>query len=68
MSTIRSTGHDYPREEINAMLEFYGSKKCIISKSTNSVQWAHIMDAALGTSDAHVISFLIFSSIAMLTS
>jgi len=50
MSTIRTTKHDYPREEVNAMTRFYGGKVCVITKLARNVQWAHIMDAALPAS------------------
>ena len=36
------------------MLDFYMGKTCIISKSANGVEWAHIMDATLETSNINV--------------
>lgn len=53
MSTIRTATHDHPREEINAMTEFYQGKICIITKLTRNVQWAYVMDAALPASESN---------------
>jgi hypothetical protein len=43
--TTRTTKHDYPREEVDAMLGFYGGK-CIILGAAENVQWAHLLDVA----------------------
>jgi hypothetical protein len=59
MATIRTTGHDYPREEVTALERFYGGKKCVIEKKTTGVIWAHMLDVALTTSNHRVSQTLI---------
>lgn len=54
--SIQTTTHRYPQEELDAMGAFYGDKKCIIAKTINNVQWAHMLDAA---SNQHVGQTLI---------
>ena len=52
--------NNYPQEEIDAMMDFYDGKKCVISLLTGSTQWSHILDAALQPSNERVsISHLI---------
>ena len=65
METIRTTTHEYPREELNAMFEFYGGKRCVIQRSQSAVEFAHVLDAALESSNLQVESiFLISFSVA----
>ena len=59
MASVRTTTHSYPQQEITAMRSFYGGKKCAITRNTDSVHWAHILDAALDVSNPRVrLSFL----------
>jgi len=44
---VRTATHEYPQEELEAMINFYGNKRCLISQMLVSVEWSHIMDAAL---------------------
>ena len=39
-----ATTHVYPAEELTAMRIIYGGKKCIITRNTDSVRWAHILE------------------------
>jgi len=65
MSTVRTTKHDYPREELNAMNMFYGGKRCVITKTLNNVQWGHMLDAAL-TSSNRIVSQTLIGSCTMM--
>jgi hypothetical protein len=55
--TERTTTHAYPREEIRAMTEFYGGKTCVLTRNRLTVHWAHMLDAALSTSNQGVHTF-----------
>jgi hypothetical protein len=52
--TERTTTHAYPREEIRAMTEFYGGKTCVLTHNRETVHWAHMLDAALSSSNQRV--------------
>ena len=52
--TERTTTHDYPREEIRAMMDFYDGKTCVLTHNQLTVHWAHMLDAALSTSHQRV--------------
>ncbi len=52
--TERSTADDYPQEEIRAMMDFYDGKTCVITHNRLTVQWAHMLDAVLLTSNQRV--------------
>ena len=52
--SVRTATHVYPQEEIDAMLNFYENKKCVVSWVTGSTEWCHILDAALQTSNERV--------------
>ena len=53
--TIRTNTHYYPQEELQTMLEFYRGFRCIITNSPSvAVQWSHMLDAALNTSNDQV--------------
>jgi hypothetical protein len=54
MPTVRTATHAYPAEELSVLRGFYGGKKCVVTRNTDSVQWAHILDAALDVSNPHV--------------
>ncbi|KAF8334436.1 hypothetical protein F5887DRAFT_1139377 [Amanita rubescens] len=43
--SVQTTTHTYPHAEIDAMTNFYGGKKCVISLMSGSVEWSHILDA-----------------------
>jgi hypothetical protein len=47
--TVRTTTHDYSREELEAMLKFYGGKRCVIQRTLNVMEWAHILDTSIGS-------------------
>ncbi|KAJ7130260.1 hypothetical protein C8R44DRAFT_978392 [Mycena epipterygia] len=46
MASIHTSRHSYPVQEIRAMENFYGGKRCCITKSINSVEWSHQLNAA----------------------
>ena len=52
--TLRTTTHSYPTEELDAMVTFYGGKRSVITQQTVSVQWAHILDADLDSTNSRV--------------
>jgi hypothetical protein len=52
--TERTSTHAYPREEIHAMMNFYGGKTCVLTHNRLTVHWAHMFDAALLTSNQRV--------------
>lgn len=52
--TERTTTHEYPREEIRAMMDFYDGKTCVLTQNRLAVQWAHMLDAASLTSNQRV--------------
>ena len=52
--TERTKTHEYPREEIRAMMDFYDGKTCVLSRNRLAVQWAHMLDAVLSTSNLRV--------------
>jgi len=43
--TVRTIAHSYPQEELDAMKNFYGGKRCVITKVLHSVQWSHTLEA-----------------------
>ena len=56
---VSTTTHKYPQEELEAMINFYGNKRCLISQMLVSVEWSHILDIALvETSNPRVSHFL----------
>ncbi|KAI0288056.1 hypothetical protein BC826DRAFT_971785 [Russula brevipes] len=52
--TERTTTHEYPHEEIRAIMDFYGGMTCVLTRNRQTVQWAHLLDAAFLTSDQRV--------------
>jgi hypothetical protein len=40
--TERTTTHEYPREEIRAMMDFYDGKTCVLTHNRLTVHWAHM--------------------------
>jgi hypothetical protein len=58
MASDRVTSHYIPQEERNAMERFYHSKRCVIEKKLGGVKWAHMLDAALDTSNDRVRQIL----------
>jgi len=48
--TVRTSTHNYPYEEVHAMMDFYDGKTCVLTHNRLTVHWAHILDAALPTS------------------
>jgi len=54
--TIRTKAHAYPREEIEAMIKFYGGKRCVITNKVKAIEWCHILDGAIESSNPRVSS------------
>ena len=52
--SVRTTTHYYPAEEIDAMTAFYQGKKCVVTRNQEVADWAHMLDAALETSNTRV--------------
>lgn len=46
--------NNHPADEITAMNRFYGGKTCIVTREDSTINWAHMLDAALGPSNARV--------------
>ncbi len=59
--SLRTRTHAYPQVEIDAMINFYGGKKCVVSLMTGSVEWFHTLDAALEPCNDRVSQPLILS-------
>ncbi|KAF8334439.1 hypothetical protein F5887DRAFT_1273589 [Amanita rubescens] len=49
--SVQTTTHTYPQAELDAMTNFYGGKRCVISLMRTWVEWSHTLDAALESSD-----------------
>ena len=43
------------------MSGFYGGKRCVITKVLRHVEWSHLLDAALESSNTHVSRSFIIS-------
>jgi hypothetical protein len=52
--TERTKAHEYPREEIHAMMNFYGGKTCVITHEPYNIDWAHMLNSALPSSNERV--------------
>ena len=52
MEIVRTT-YSYPKEEEDAMRAFYNGKRCVITFS-DVAEWAHMLDAALESSNPQV--------------
>ncbi|KAK2462053.1 hypothetical protein APHAL10511_006516 [Amanita phalloides] len=52
--SVRTVTHVYPQEELNAMRAFYGGKCCVITQNTTGIQWSHMLDAALESSNTRL--------------
>ena len=59
MRSLRTTGHSYPKKEVDDMELFYHGKKCVIDGRVGDTQWAHMLDAASPTSNDCVRQTLI---------
>ena len=46
--------HDYPREEICAMIEFHNGKTCALMHNRLAVHWIYMLNEALLTSNQQV--------------
>jgi hypothetical protein len=66
MASVRTVTHTYPQEEVNAMTDFYGGKRCVISLTLPGVHWGHTLDAALGLSNTRASQYPVSCTI-MLT-
>jgi hypothetical protein len=40
------------------MVQFYDGKRCVVLKTTDIVEWCHMMDAALEPSNARVSPYV----------
>ena len=61
MPSVRTTTYTYPWAELDAMTNFYGGKRCVISLMRTYVEWSHTLDAALESSNECVSQSLILS-------
>jgi hypothetical protein len=61
--TERTTTHEYPREEILAMMDFYDGKTCVLTHNRLTVHWAHMLDATLSNQRVRHTFHLQLSSI-----
>ena len=57
--SVRTSTHRYPQEELDAMSQFYGGKRCIVRRLLEAPDWAHMLDAALLPSNERVCQSLI---------
>ena len=52
--TERTTTHEYPHEEVRAMMDFYDGKTCVLTQNRLTVHWTHMLDAGCLTSNQRV--------------
>ena len=63
VSVTCTTTHDYPKVEERAMMAFYGGKTCLLRCQSIGVQWAHVLNASLDTSNPRVRWFLAYNAV-----
>ena len=61
ISTVQTTTHDYLRDELDAIIDFYGGKRCFVQKMLGSVEWSLILDTSIESCNGRVSQYLIIS-------
>jgi hypothetical protein len=65
--TERATTHEYPPEEIRAMMDFYDGKTCVLTHNRLTVHWAHMLDATSNQRVRHTFHLQLSSILTLKT-
>ena len=56
--SVQTTIHSYPQSELDAMTNFYGGQRCVISLMFRNVEWSHTLDAVEHSSERQLETML----------